>query len=138
MTLAPAGFYHLGNPADHVEPSHFSGKRVHAIAGIGVPERFFHTVRTLGIEATTHVFPDHHDFVASDLVFRDCDAVLMTEKDAVKCVRFLGQAGRFDGSKDSGDATAVLPELYALRVEAKLDAGFLEFLEMRLNGLKTS
>jgi tetraacyldisaccharide 4'-kinase len=61
---------------------------VHAIAGIGHPERFFVHLRALGVEFTGHPFPDHHPFTASDLAFAGAEAVLMTEKDAVKCRRF--------------------------------------------------
>ncbi len=59
----------------------------HAVAGIGNPQRFFNTCRSLGYRFTEHVFPDHHAFVADDLNF-DADRVLMTEKDAVKCYDF--------------------------------------------------
>jgi tetraacyldisaccharide 4'-kinase len=138
MNLAPAGFVRLSEPEGPVDLAHFQGKRVHAIAGIGAPERFFQTLRSLGIEATTHVFPDHHDFKQSDLDFEDCDAVMMTEKDAVKCSRIPSSARKNDGVNGAGDAPYSLPGLYALRVEADLDGGFLQFLEKRLNGLKTS
>ena len=138
MSLAPAGFYRLGESAGPIDVAHFQGKRVHAIAGIGVPERFFQTLRSLGIEATTHVFPDHHDFKESDLDFQDCDVVMMTEKDAVKCLRFLGSVYKNNRVDGAGDDPDFLPKLYVLRVEADLDGGFLQFLEKRLNGLKTS
>ena len=54
-------------------------------AAIGNPERFFSTLRTAGIEAIAHPFRDHHYFTRDDLNFGDEKAVLMTEKDAVKC-----------------------------------------------------
>jgi tetraacyldisaccharide 4'-kinase len=66
----------------------FAGERVHAIAAIGNPERFFDGLRAHGIEVVVHAFPDHHAFVASDLAFGDERPVLMTEKDAVKCTAF--------------------------------------------------
>ena len=66
----------------------FAGQRVHAIAAIGNPERFFLGLRAHGIEVVAHPFADHHAFVASDLAFADDLPVLMTEKDAVKCVAF--------------------------------------------------
>lgn len=66
----------------------FAGRRVHAIAGIGHPERFFAMLRTLGIEVLAHSFPDHTTYRRGDLEFDDDLPVLMTEKDAVKCTAF--------------------------------------------------
>ena len=66
-------------------PTRFEGLRVHAVAGIGNPERFFDRLASLGIGFVPHPFPDHHPYRASDLDFENRDAVLMTEKDAVKC-----------------------------------------------------
>lgn len=57
--------------------------RLHAVAGIGVPERFFAHLTALGLQCETHAFPDHHHYVAADLDFTG-DALLATEKDAVK------------------------------------------------------
>jgi tetraacyldisaccharide 4'-kinase len=62
--------------------------RVHAVAGIGNPERFFELLRNLGYTLTTHSFPDHHPFSLENLTFTDGDPVIMTEKDAVKCRAF--------------------------------------------------
>jgi tetraacyldisaccharide 4'-kinase len=66
----------------------FAGTRVHAVAGIGNPARFFALLRRRGIETIEHTFPDHHAFVRRDLDFEDALPVLMTEKDAVKCRAF--------------------------------------------------
>lgn len=66
----------------------FAGKRVHAVAGIGHPPRFFDALRALGIDAIAHPFPDHHRYTPADLAFGDGLPVLMTEKDAVKCRAF--------------------------------------------------
>jgi tetraacyldisaccharide 4'-kinase len=65
-----------------------SGSCVHAVAGIGNPQRFFNTLQANGYKIIEHVFPDHHAFVASDLNFCDDLAIVMTEKDAVKCSLF--------------------------------------------------
>lgn len=61
------------------------GQRVHAVAGIGNPERFRDTLTSLGLRPQLHRFPDHHRFVDGDLDFDDDWPVLMTAKDAVKC-----------------------------------------------------
>jgi tetraacyldisaccharide 4'-kinase len=66
----------------------FAGQRVHAVAGIGDPARFFRYLERFGVQPVAHPFPDHHPFAAEDLEFGDEDPVLMTEKDAVKCKRF--------------------------------------------------
>ena len=66
----------------------FAGTRVHAVAGIGHPERFFKSLRDAGLSIEPHPFPDHHPFVADDLQFGDDAPILMTEKDAVKCRTF--------------------------------------------------
>jgi tetraacyldisaccharide 4'-kinase len=68
--------------------STFAGERVHAIAAIGNPGRFFDSLRQRHIELIEHAFTDHHALTASDLQFDDELPILMTEKDAVKCVSF--------------------------------------------------
>ena len=64
---------------------------MHALAGIGNPQRFFNTVSSLGYDAVYHPFPDHYNFTEQDLQFGDNAIVLMTEKDAVKCSSFAGE-----------------------------------------------
>lgn len=66
----------------------FAGHRVHAVAGIGDPERFFAMLRGLGIAVVPHAFADHHRYSAADFEFGSSLPVLMTEKDAVKCAEF--------------------------------------------------
>ncbi|AMO57030.1 tetraacyldisaccharide 4'-kinase [Endozoicomonas montiporae CL-33] len=66
------------------------GGKVHAVAGIGNPERFFRTLESLGFSVIPHGFPDHHGFVPEDIAFDDDLPVLMTAKDAVKCRGFAG------------------------------------------------
>jgi len=66
----------------------YTGVRVHAVAGIGNPQRFFDMLRALGVGVVPHAFPDHHAYRAGDLQFGNDLPVLMTEKDAVKCAAF--------------------------------------------------
>ena len=68
--------------------SAFAGRAVHAVAGIGDPERFFATLRAAGLQVNAHPFADHHAYRPLDLAFGDELPVLMTEKDAVKCAAF--------------------------------------------------
>jgi tetraacyldisaccharide 4'-kinase len=64
------------------------GRAVHAVAGIGNPDRFFALLRELGCRPVEHVFADHHGFTPADLAFADELPIVMTEKDAVKCRAF--------------------------------------------------
>jgi len=66
----------------------FNNVACHAVAAIGNPARFFALLKAAGVECTAHAFPDHHAFTAADLQFKDDKPVLMTEKDAVKCLGF--------------------------------------------------
>jgi tetraacyldisaccharide 4'-kinase len=63
----------------------FRGQRVHAVAGIGNPGRFFRLLTAHGVEPIERPFPDHHPFRPGELAFDDGLPVLMTEKDAVRC-----------------------------------------------------
>jgi len=69
----------------------FKGQQVHAVAGIGNPDRFFNQLSEMGIDVIAHPFPDHYFYKEDDLVFDDDKPILMTEKDAVKCKRFAKQ-----------------------------------------------
>ncbi len=102
MVLAGHGLVNLARPDLVVPPSHFRGGRVHALAGIGNPQRFFDHLTALGLEIEPHPFPDHHAFMATDL---PPGTVIMTEKDAVKCAAF----GR--------------PDAWFLAVDAEVDGG---------------
>jgi tetraacyldisaccharide 4'-kinase len=118
MRLEPAGFRGVRDPQRSTPVEALRGRRLHAVAGTGNPGRFFATLAALGLAFTPHPFPDHHAFAPGDLDFRDCDAVLMTEKDAVKCRAF-----RRD-------------DLYALRVEARVDERVADLVILRLHGLE--
>ena len=80
--------YSLQNPASSRPLEQFKGQVVHAIAGIGHPDRFFTQLTELGMDVITHPFPDHYFYREEELEFGDTNPVLMTEKDAVKCKRF--------------------------------------------------
>lgn len=92
----------------------FAGMRVHAVAGIGNPQRFFDMLRGRGIGVVPHAFPDHHAYRAEDLDFGNDQPVLMTEKDAVKCAGFAD------------------PRCHLVPVEAELPAAFWIALTERL------
>lgn len=64
------------------------GQALHAVAGIGNPQRFFNTLEGLHWRPVTHAFADHAVFSAQALTFSPALPVVMTEKDAVKCRPF--------------------------------------------------
>jgi len=66
----------------------FNGMKVDAIAGIGNPERFFSTLVAHGLLVESHAFSDHHAYSISDVSFSNGRPLVMTEKDAVKCMGF--------------------------------------------------
>jgi tetraacyldisaccharide 4'-kinase len=72
----------------------FSGKKLHAVVGIGNPQRFFTTLNSLSVEFKPHVFADHHAFMAADLNVADdySKHIVMTEKDWVKCAEFASDS----------------------------------------------
>lgn len=92
----------------------FRGQRVHAVAGIGDPRRFFDLLARHGVYVTPHRFPDHHPYTRSDLDFGDDRPVLMTEKDAVKCTVFAE------------------PGWWSVRIDARIDDRVLDIVDQRL------
>lgn len=121
MRLGHERFVSLGN-AEERTPAEIAmalrGRRVAAIAGIGHPQRFFDHLEALGIHARPHAFPDHHLYHARDLRLPGAEAILMTEKDAVKC---------------TGIADA---RMWFMRVDAVLPPDFDDFLLSRLANLR--
>ncbi len=89
MELRPRMVYNGKNVSEQSTLISFQGQKVHAVAGIGHPDRFFEMLRNYGMEIIAHPFPDHHRFMPMDLEFHDEYPVLMTEKDAVKCFKFM-------------------------------------------------
>lgn len=119
LVLRPSVLRSLASdaPETPLEPADLAGQRVHAVAGIGDPARFFATLRALGMVPVEHAFPDHHAYVAADLQFAEVLPVVMTEKDAVKCAGFAP------------------PRSYALRVDAQLPALLFDAIDARLRAL---
>jgi tetraacyldisaccharide 4'-kinase len=84
MVLAGETLHRMTDARDRRPAAAFAGQKVHAVAGIGDPNRFFLHLARMGVKVLPHPFPDHHRFKPSDLEFGDDAPVLMTEKDAVK------------------------------------------------------
>ena len=68
--------------------SDLHGMTVHAIAGINNPDHFFSYLRSHKLELIIHKFPDHYSYTEDDVKFDDNFPVVMTEKDAVKCLNY--------------------------------------------------
>jgi tetraacyldisaccharide 4'-kinase len=88
MKLAPGDARPVAGGGALRSLASFRGAGVHAVAGIGNPQRFFDMLREAGLNVYEHPLPDHHPFKAGDLNFGDALPVIMTEKDAVKCASF--------------------------------------------------
>lgn len=88
MHLQQGQAINLPDPTLTKPLAEFNAQTVHAIAGIGNPNRFFDQLSKQGLTLTPHPFADHHPYQANDLQFNDDKPILMTEKDAVKCTHF--------------------------------------------------
>lgn len=79
--------YRLNCPDVLLDTGRLNGKHVAAVAGIAKPERFFSSLHAQGIALDeTCALPDHADITPADLPA--ADAVILTEKDAVKLADF--------------------------------------------------
>lgn len=105
--------------------------KVHALAGIGNPGRFFQTLEKLGVAHLPHPFSDHHNFNWRDIRFSDGLPVVMTEKDGVKCRELLKE----NGEHLSQSRSQLQSRYWMLAVEAKLDENFYAELIARLQTL---
>ena len=111
------------DPAVTLDISSLKNQTVHAIAGIGNPQRFFDNLKLSGLDIIEHAFPDHYPFKKEDLDFGEIQPIVITEKDAVKCQRFY------------------LHNVWYQPIEAILDNQFTEQLLVmleRINGQKTT
>ncbi len=98
----------------------FSGTTVHAIAGIGNPQRFFDMLRLQGMQVIEHPLADHAKLSETAFRFGDDFSILMTEKDAVKL------------SADCSDKLWYVP--VNLEMNAGVADALLAALEERLRG----
>lgn len=117
MHLEPQGLVNLRDPQLRQDLKEWAGREVIAVAGIGNPQRFFALLRRCGMQVDGRSFPDHHAFRPADLPKDETRAVIMTEKDAVKC---RGFARRND---------------WFIPVRARLNAAFADRLEQLLRSL---
>jgi len=122
MQLSGDIFQNLRHPDKTATAHDLQGLRLHAVAGIGHPQRFFDLLKSQGLTVIPHAFADHYPYQACDLIFDDCDALLLTEKDAVKCAAFADD------------------NFWVLRVDAQVDPALFDYLlrKIAIHGRKTA
>jgi tetraacyldisaccharide 4'-kinase len=118
VTLVPGEVYALADPARREPLAAWRGRAVVAVAAIGHPARFFRMLEEAGMVVEGRAFPDHHAYGSADVAPpADGRPVLMTEKDAVKCLGFAA------------------PAHWVVPVEAVPDSHFVARLDARLSEL---
>ena len=95
----------------------YSGQRVHAVAGIAYPTRFYDLLRAHGLILKAHSYPDHHRYTQADLSYPEALPILMTSKDAVKCRRYA------------------IPNAWVVQLAAQPDPAFIQTINNQLKTL---
>ncbi|MFO1387850.1 tetraacyldisaccharide 4'-kinase [Cellvibrio sp.] len=117
MNLEPVAWRNIAAQKEFSLDAVILMQPVHAVAGIGNPQRFFKTLDSLSISFNAHPFPDHHTFSPQDFSGFNNGTVVMTEKDAVKCQAFAK------------------PDWYSLVVGARLNEHFWSAFQQKLDAL---
>lgn len=115
---------YLLNPLSNSKPSFNLENNYHAVVGIGFPQRFYQTLKDLGLKQfQEHAFRDHHDYTINDLIFNDELPLITTEKDAVKLLPLLEKHPEFKQS------------IWVVPVKAVLSTQCYQVLKMQLQEL---
>lgn len=115
---------YLLNPLSNSKPSFNLENNYHAVVGIGFPQRFYQTLKDLGLKQfQEHAFQDHHDYTINDLIFNDELPLITTEKDAVKLLPLLEKHPDFKQS------------IWVVPVKAVLSTQCYQVLKMQLQEL---
>ncbi len=122
MQLVPVDAERLSDRSQRKSLRDFSFvQSVAAVAGIGHPERFFSTLRSHGITLTaTLALPDHFDYGTNPFADIEASVILITEKDAVKCMHIAAIAN---------DA-----RIWIVPVQAHVDASLAKHILEKLHG----
>ncbi|AMN67671.1 tetraacyldisaccharide 4'-kinase [Psychrobacter sp. P11G5] len=124
----------LTSSSDAVVPMQGS---VHAVSGIGYPQRFFATLRTLGFDVIEHPYPDHYDFSLLELRKYTEHPIIVTTKDAVKIrTLLLAELNKINSIKPdeliNDDIKALVNRLWVLPVTAELSNACYQKLQQQL------
>lgn len=111
--LKPTTFIHVLS-GEEFPLDLFKNRHCHGVAGIGHPDRFFHTLTQLDIQVEKHHFIDHYQYQINDLEFEDDHPIIMTAKDWVKCREFANG------------------KMYYLKVDLDIGENFLNELTAKL------
>jgi tetraacyldisaccharide 4'-kinase len=125
LSLEPVRLRHLLTGKTCLPEQYDFGHQVHAVAGIGNPQRFVKTLEQIGLDVQLHAWPDHHEFSGMEFKFDDDLPVIITAKDAVKYLH-----------KDNEPPW--MHRVWVLDVAAKTDTVFLEKLTETVHHLKES
>lgn len=117
FTLQPTALVNVASGVRQSLDVFAPGQAMHAVAGIGNPQRFFRTLEALNWRPIAHAFADHAIYSAAALDFSPSLPLLMTEKDAVKCRAFAQ------------------PDWWYLAVDARPSPAFSAWLDGQLDAL---
>ncbi|MCG3841564.1 tetraacyldisaccharide 4'-kinase [Psychrobacter sp. Ps1] len=114
-----------------VKPTNNS--RVHAVSGIGYPQRFFDTLESIGFEVIGHPYPDHYDFSLTELLQYGDYPIIVTSKDAVKISALLADYTATQALYD--EYIDLVSRLWVLPVTAVLSENSYHNLDEQLKAL---
>ena len=97
----------------------WQGERIHALAAIGQPQRFFDDLTRAGLQPHCWALADHASPDPTWVSALPADRILMTSKDAVKCRHW---------------PAPLLARCYEVTSRATIDPGFIDWIEERLRG----
>ncbi|WP_394124180.1 tetraacyldisaccharide 4'-kinase [Psychrobacter nivimaris] len=137
MHLQASELQHLWNPTsstaqlNSVQPT--TNSRVHAVSGIGYPQRFFDTLESIGFEVIGHPYPDHYDFSLAELLRYGDYPIIVTSKDAVKISALLADYTATQALSDK--YVELVSRLWVLPVTAVLSENSYHNLDAQLKAL---
>jgi len=137
MHLQPAELQRLWNPTStaaqlkSMKPANNS--RVHAVSGIGYPQRFFDTLESIGFEVIGHPYPDHYEFSLAELLQYGNYPIIVTSKDAVKISVLLADYTATQALSD--ECVELVSRLWVLPVTAVLSENSYHNLDEQLKTL---
>lgn len=109
------------------------GSQVHAVSGIGYPQRFFDTLGSLGYKVIGHPYPDHYEFTLVELLQYSDYPIVVTSKDAVKIRALFAQATTANPLND--EYQELVNRLWVLAVTALLSDDCYQLLEHQIKAL---